>query len=184
MTTASHQLVIDKSFNIELFDASFPMRRTDLLLQSLMDIAPIYGSDNCDKTTHMVVLLEFGIVVAGALIRQLPSMITITRFSSRTEANIKFVIGYVTDRFPNVDIHMSVSSDNAEIFFAVGFTKRNRTRKCCMYSSALIHIVLPKRIRKTPIIPTNKRTHSEMITIIVRNVNNINISSPFQQLTS
>jgi hypothetical protein len=28
---------------------------------------------------------------------------------------------------------MTVSSDNDEFLFAMGFTKRNRTRKCCMY---------------------------------------------------
>ena len=143
-----------------------------VLVQQVMDIAPIYGS-NCGKTTHLVVLLECGIVVAGALIQQLSSMITITRLSSRTDANSKFVIGYVSERFPNVDIHMSVSSDDAEFLFSMGFTKRNRTRKCCVYSNALLHIVLPKRIRKTPIIQTNKRTHSEMKIIIVSKMTNI-----------
>lgn len=34
-----------------------------------------------------------------------------------TEANSKFVVRHVTERFPNVDIHMSVSSDNAEFLF-------------------------------------------------------------------
>ena len=65
------------------------------------------------------------------------------------EANSNFVVGYVTERFPNVDSHMSVSSDNAEFLFAMGFTKRNRTRKCCRYSNMLLHIVLTKRIGKS-----------------------------------
>lgn len=129
------------NFSVDVIDIVDSSITTENILVKLMAIYNDKVDSMCHgETTHMFVMYDQTIIVAGALLRVTSKCVVIKRVCSSPELALK-IIQCLQYLYSNTELHLSAVEEKAIIYKEVNFTKRNRRNCLCKQRKGVEHIV-------------------------------------------
>lgn len=126
---------------IDIVDSSIS---TENILVKLMAIYNDKIDSMCHgETTHMLVMYDQTIIVAGALLRVTSKCVVIKRVCScvtSPELALK-IIQCLQYLYSNTELHLSAVEEKTILYKEVNFMKRNRRNCLCKHRKGVEHIV-------------------------------------------
>lgn len=130
--------------------------------QKLSALLTIWGdSKSHTNMSHIIVLTDRGVIVAGGMLDVSVANVTILRLCTTIERSPDYewhnrlMIQFLLESYNDMDIHVSAANKRVNFYRDHAFVKKNITNRCeCLHTRNFVHLV---RIRP----PTaQKGTHS------------------------